>query len=96
MTKRRNENKVYNCSMRQGITKTPKFAEKGLAPFAINVGTKCNNDCLYCSTGAMLRMHPSFKKHRQDPFGFGYGIIDKDKPAKVLDVFSPVREEYKY
>ena len=74
---------VYTYSMKQGITKTPEFEKKGLAGFAINVGTKCDNDCLYCSTGAMLRMHPSFKEAKRDPFGFGYAIIDPDKPEKV-------------
>ncbi len=69
--------------MRKGITETPKFAEKGLATHAINCGVKCDNNCLYCSTGAMLRMHPAFKKYGLDPFGVGYAIIDKDKPAKV-------------
>jgi len=75
--------KTHLYSMGNGITRTPEFEKKGLAGFAINVGTKCDNDCMYCSTGAMLRMHKSFKQFKRDPFGFGYAIVDKDKPAKV-------------
>ena len=30
------------------------------------------------------------------PGGVDHTVIVGDKPAKVLDVFSPVREEYKY
>lgn len=77
------KSKVYKYPMQKGITSSPKFAEKGLAAFAINTGTKCNNDCLYCSTGSMLFRHPSFKNCNQDPFKFGYAIIDPDKPKKV-------------
>ena len=75
---------VYYCDMNKGITETPKFAEKGLATHAINTGVKCDNNCLYCSTGAMLRMHPAFKEHGLDAFSVGYAVIDKGKPAKVL------------
>ena len=75
--------KTYLFKTGKGITRTPEFEKKGLAGFAINVGTKCDNDCLYCSTGSMLRMHTSFKEFGRDPYGFGYAIIDKDKPLKV-------------
>lgn len=73
----------YECSMKAGITKTPEFEKKGLAGFAINVGTKCDNDCMYCSTGSILWRHQSFKDAGKDPLGFGYAIIDTEKPDKV-------------
>lgn len=79
-------------SMNSGITRTAAFEEKGLAEFAINVGTKCDNNCSYCSTGAMLRMHPSFQKFRRDPFGLGYSIIDPDKPSKVASDAKRIRK----
>lgn len=75
--------KTHLYSMNQGITRTPEFEKKGLAGFAINVGTKCDNDCLYCSSGSMLRMHRSFKAVGRDPYDFGYAIIDRDKHIKV-------------
>jgi DNA repair photolyase len=72
---------IYNT--KKGITRSLEFEKKRLVRFAINVGTKCENDCLYCSTGAMLRMHSSFRQFKRDPFGFGYAIVDPDKPEKV-------------
>lgn len=66
-----------------GISRTPAFEEKGLARFAVNVGTKCGHGCTYCSTGAMLRMHPSFEAAGEDPYQFGYAIVDPDTPTRV-------------
>ena len=47
--------KNYNCSLAEGIRRSPKFEEKGLAQYAINVGVRCGHDCTYCSSRAMLR-----------------------------------------
>jgi len=76
-----NDTRVHCYEMKNGITRTPEFQKKRLATHAINIGTKCGHDCLYCNTGSMLRMHESFKKYNEDPFGFGYAIID----PSVLD-----------
>ena len=75
--------RVHHTTLKQGIRSTPKFAEKGLASFAANVGTKCGHDCTYCSTGAMLRMHTSFAVAGEDPFGHGYAIVDPTTPERV-------------
>ena len=75
--------RTYLTTMTTGIQPSPEFARKGLAQFAVNVGTKCGHDCLYCSTGSLLRMHPSFKAADQSPFGFGYAIVDPDTPERV-------------
>jgi DNA repair photolyase len=69
--------------MKSGISRTPEFEKKKLATHAVNVGTKCGHGCLYCSTGAMLRMHHSFKEAGENPFGFGYAIIDPNTPKRV-------------
>jgi DNA repair photolyase len=74
---------VYQTTLSTGITRTREFERKGLASFAVNVGTKCGHDCLYCSTGALLRMHRSFKDAGQNPFGHGYAIVDPDTPTRV-------------
>lgn len=74
----------HTTTLRAGISRTPEFAKKGLAEFAVNVGTKCGHGCTYCSTGAMLRMHPSFKQVEENPFGSGYSIVDPETPARVL------------
>lgn len=76
-------NRTHAYPLKSGIKRTPEFEKKKLASFAVNVGTKCGHDCLYCSTGAMLRMHPSFKACGEDPFGFGYAIVDPDMPDRV-------------
>jgi len=75
---------VYECSMGVGIGKTPAFEEKGLAMYAVNTGTKCNNDCYYCYVAALpIAWHKSFKQHGLVASEFGYAIIDPDKPEKV-------------
>jgi DNA repair photolyase len=73
----------HTYHLKGGITRSKKFEEKRLASFAVNVGTKCGHDCLYCSTGAMLRMHPSFKAASENPFGHGYAIVDPNAPERV-------------
>ena len=75
--------RIHTCTLKNGITRTPEFERKGLAAFAVNVGTKCGHDCCYCSTGALLRMHPSFKAADESPFGTGFAIIDPDTPERV-------------
>ena len=75
--------RMHECSLKTGITRSKEFEKKTLAEFAANVGTKCGHDCTYCSSGAMLRMHPSFKETRENPFGFGYAIVDPKMPEKV-------------
>lgn len=77
------ETRVHEESMKSGITKSPEFERKGLARWAVNCGVKCDHDCAYCSTGAVLRMHPLFKKCGENPFGFGYAIIDPDAPERI-------------
>lgn len=84
--------RVHHTTLRAGIQPTPKFAEKGLASFAVNVGTKCGHGCLYCSTGAMLRMHPSFRAAAENPFGHGYAIVDPGTPERVLRDAARIRE----
>jgi len=75
--------KVHHYTLKTGITRTPEFEKKGLATYAVNVGTKCGHNCLYCSTGAVLRAHKSFRVCGENPFGFGYAIIDPSTPKRV-------------
>lgn len=75
--------KCYLWETKNGITESPAFAKKGLATHAVNVGLKCDNNCTYCSTGAMLRTHSAFKTLGVSPFGLGYAIVDKHKAEKV-------------
>lgn len=73
----------YQVSLTMGIKRTPEFERKGLAEFAVNVGTKCGHDCTYCSTGAVLRTHWSFQQVGESPFARGYSIVDPDTPEGV-------------
>ena len=75
--------RVHQYPLKGGIMRTKEFEKKRLASFAVNVGTKCGHDCLYCSTGAVLRMHPSFKAVGENPFGHGYCIVDPATPERV-------------
>ncbi len=74
---------VYTTERRIGITKTPEFGKKGLAQYAVNVGTRCGHQCLYCSSNTILRRHRSFKDFGVDPFAFGYAIVDPKTPERV-------------
>ena len=75
---------VYESSMGVGIAKTLAFEEKGLAVYAVNTGTKCNNDCCYCYLAALpIAWHKSFKQHGLVASEFGYAIIDPGKPERV-------------
>ena len=75
--------KVLNTTQKKGIKRTPEFERKRLATHAVNVGTKCGHGCLYCSTGASLRMHRSFADHGVSPFDTGYAIVDPSTPERV-------------
>jgi DNA repair photolyase len=77
------EIRVHVTTLKSGICKTPEFEKKGLASYAVNCGTKCGHNCLYCSTGAMLRMHRSFKEFGENPFINGYAIVDPTTPERV-------------
>jgi DNA repair photolyase len=83
--------RVFTTTMNSGIRRTPEFEKKGLASFAVNVGTKCGHDCLYCSTGSLLRMHKSFSAVGESPFGFGYSIVDPHTPERVAQDASRLR-----
>jgi DNA repair photolyase len=69
--------------LKTGISFSPAFEEKGLACYAANSGIKCGHDCLYCSTGAMVRMHPAFRILGENPFGHDYSIVDPSMPERV-------------
>jgi DNA repair photolyase len=53
--------RAHTTKIATGIEPSKEFEKKGLARYAVNVGTKCGHGCTYCSTGAVLRMHDSFK-----------------------------------
>ena len=74
---------VHEYPLVGGITRSKEFEKKGLATHAVNVGTKCGHDCLYCSTGAMLRTHPSFKASGQRAFATGCAIVDPNTAERV-------------
>jgi len=75
--------RIHTTTLKNGITRTPEFERKGLAAFAVNIGTKCGHDCRYCSTGALLRMHASFRAAHESPFGTGYAIVHPTTPDRV-------------
>lgn len=74
---------IYHHSLKNGITRTKTFEEKGLAQFAVNYGLKCGHGCTYCSTGAMLRTNSIFKKLGVSPFDNDYAIIDPETPTRI-------------
>lgn len=84
--------RVHQYPLKIGIGRTPEFEKKGLATHAVNVGTKCGHGCLYCSTGAVLRMHPSFRHCGEGPFAFGYAIVDPSTPARVAKDAKRIQE----
>ncbi len=85
--------RVHTAVLKSGIQPSPEFAKKGLASYSVNVGTKCGHDCTYCSTGTMLRMHPSFKEAGEKPFDLGYAIVDPSMPDRVAIDAANIRPE---
>lgn len=75
--------KIHEYPLKVGINHTKEFEKKQLASFAVNCGIKCGHDCLYCSSGALLRTHPAFKTCGETPFGHGYAIVDPTTPDRV-------------
>jgi DNA repair photolyase len=73
----------YTYPLQTGIRRSPEFAKKQLAAFAVNVGVRCGHDCTYCSSRATLRCHRAFKAVGESPFGSGYSIVDPDMAEKV-------------
>ena len=82
----------HQYPLKSGINRTSGFEKKRLCSFAVNVGIKCGHDCLYCSTGSMLRMHPAFRELGEDPFGHGYAIVDPDTPERVAKDAQRIRK----
>ncbi len=75
----------YEARLKTGIERSKEFERKGLAQFAVNIGTKCGHGCLYCSTGALLRMHSSFSDIGVSAFEEGYSIVDPSTPERVAN-----------
>jgi len=71
--------RYHEYRLKTGITRTREFERKGLACFAVNCGLKCGHDCLYCSTGAVLRTHKAFKEFGENPFGHGYCTVEPER-----------------
>ena len=73
----------HTFTLKSGINRSKEFEKKRLASFAVNPGVKCGHDCLYCSTGSMMRMHPAFTACGENPFEQKYSICDPDTPERV-------------
>ena len=81
------------ATLKTGIQRSEEFEKKGLAGYAVNVGTKCGHDCTYCSTGSVLRRHDSFKAAAENPFDLGYAIVDPSMPDRVAIDAASIRPE---
>ena len=75
--------RIHERELTAGITRTLEFEKKRLAEWAANCGIKRGHNCMYCSTSAMLRMHPAFKEKGENPFGIGYAIVDPSTPDRL-------------
>lgn len=75
--------RIHLTEMKSGIRPSPEFAKKGLASFAINVGLKCDLDCVYCSSGSLLRCHPAFKQAGESPYDTDFTILSPNMPELV-------------
>ncbi len=75
--------RIHSFKMKAGISRSKEYEKKRLAFYVVNSGIKCGHDCLYCSTGAVMRMHPAFKQAGEKPFDTGYTIVDPDTLNRV-------------
>lgn len=65
------------------IQPSQEFQKKGLADYGVNVGLKCGNGCLYCSSSSVLRTHEAFSELGKSPFEQGYSIVDPEIVKRV-------------
>jgi len=77
--------RIHSFDMKAGISRSKQYEKKRLASYVINSGIKCGHDCLYCSTPAVMRMHPAFKQVGESPFDTGYAIVDPGTPNRVAE-----------
>jgi len=84
--------RIHEVTLSSGITRTSEFERKKLASFSVNVGVKCGHDCLYCSTGSVLRRLRYFKELEENPFGGGYAIVDPDTPRRAAEDARRIQE----
>lgn len=82
----------HTYPLKTGINRTTEFEKKKLCSHSVNPAVKCGHDCLYCSTGAMMRMHPAFKACGENPFGHGYSICDPSTPDRVSKDAQKIRK----
>jgi len=82
----------HKCHLKTGITRSREFERKHLACFAVNCGLKCGHDCLYRSSGSVLRTHVAFRQFGENPFGHGYCIVDPNTPERVARDAARIRE----
>ncbi len=75
--------RVHQYPLKTGIQRSTTFEEKGLATHAVNCGVACGHACLYCSSKSMNRMHKAFKACGENPFEFGYAIVDANTPERI-------------
>ncbi|MGC9986288.1 MAG: hypothetical protein ABSF35_22040 [Polyangia bacterium] len=75
--------RAHTTTLKTGIELSKEFEKKGLARYAVNVGTKCGHDCTYCSTASVLSMHDSFKVAGENPSERVYSIIDPTMVERV-------------
>ena len=86
------EMRNHTYPLKTGINRTLEFEKKGLCSYSCNPAVKCGHDCLYCSTGAMMRMHPAFKACGENPFGHGYSICDPSTPERIAKDAQKIRK----
>lgn len=74
---------TYRVPLKTGINRSIEFEKKLLATYTVNVGLRCSNSCLYCSSPALMRCHPGFKSIGRNPYESGYSVIDPETPRRV-------------
>lgn len=69
------------------ITRSTEFEKKTLATHALNVGVLCGHGCLYCSTPAIMRMHPNlfteYDGSAFKAFAAGEAVVDPTTPDRL-------------
>lgn len=76
---------TLTCLRNIGITRSNAFAKKMLATHAVNCGLICGHGCKYCSTPALVRTHPFFKKNKITSFAA------LENGEAVLDLWTHIR-----
>ena len=67
---------IYHAARGGVLARSPEFERKKLGTYTVEVAFKCDHACDYCSSNALYRTQPIFKRIGRTAFKPGFAVID--------------------